>query len=148
MIIPCKGYRVEGRNIFGTQAQDYPSTIDDHPKDYNESIVEYMDHEAYWYRNYFMGRDYTTFIGYVDDDEPLLLSAICETLEDGVQKQYRLIIRTKQVLFFCYYLYSVSNLLLGGGSRREEKKKKGFIFINVNIPFFFFLFPLLFLTKA
>ncbi|KAI9249449.1 hypothetical protein BDA99DRAFT_219092 [Phascolomyces articulosus] len=96
MIIPCKGYRIEGRNRFGTQAQDYTDpTLD--PKDYNDSIVEYMDHEAYWYRNYFMGRNYTTFVGYVDDSEPSLLSAICETPEDSAQKQYRLIIRTKQV---------------------------------------------------
>lgn len=89
MIIPCKGFKVEGLNRSGATKEDYPSTSP--PRDYSDWPVQHMDEEAYMYRKHFVGKDYVTFVGYMNDDEPLLISAIRD------EGSYRLIIRGKQV---------------------------------------------------
>lgn len=89
MVIPCKGFKIEGANRFGAVKEDYPQRLQ--PRDYSEWPVEHIDEEAYFYRKYFVGKDYVTFVGYVNDNEPLLISAIRD------EGQYRLIIRGKQV---------------------------------------------------
>lgn len=95
MVIPCKGYKIEGRNRYGTSEEDYPEASSVVYQDYNRATVEHMDHDASWYRNHFLGKDYVTFVGYTADNDPLLISAVYE--EYHGQKQYRLIVRTKQV---------------------------------------------------
>ncbi|CAO3675418.1 unnamed protein product [Rhizopus microsporus] len=89
MVIPCKGYRIEGKNRYGITIDQFSSktmTISEQ--------VEHMDKDAYWYRNYFMGNPNTChFFGYKEGD-PLLISAIVEHIDD--KKQYRIIYRSKQ----------------------------------------------------
>ncbi|KAI9026479.1 hypothetical protein CLU79DRAFT_48895 [Phycomyces nitens] len=97
MVIPCKGYKIEGSNRFGIEPVDTPC------QDYDQSQVEHMDWDVCWFRSHFVGTDYSTFCGYMEDGEPVLITAICDTnkapedtQDAGPQRQYRVIIRTKQ----------------------------------------------------
>lgn len=104
MVIPCKNYRIEGKNRLGSSAQDY--TVDNTRPDYAQANVEYMDEEAYGFRNRFVNKDYITFVGYTKDNDPVLITAICEEQKDDDDKNkpdsmnkrlYHIIIRKKQV---------------------------------------------------
>ncbi|KAG1448146.1 hypothetical protein G6F56_009030 [Rhizopus delemar] len=87
MVIPCKGYRIEGKN-------DYSLIVSQTSPIIRSDQVEHMDRDAYWYRNYFMGNtDACHFFGYQEED-PLLISATVEYVDN--KKQYRIIYRTKE----------------------------------------------------
>lgn len=108
IVIPCKGYRIEGQNKFG-EGDAPTSTLD-----YTETPVDHMDEGAYWYRTSFIGKDYVTFVGYLDDSDPVLLSIVSEECDS--QKQFRVIIRTKQVrLRPCIFLGESFSLLIVQG---------------------------------
>lgn len=103
MVIPCKNHRIEGKNRLGSSAQDY--TVDNTRPDYAQANVEYMDEEAYGFRNRFVNKDYITFVGYTKDNDPVLITAICEEQKDDDDKNkpdsmkkrlYHIIIRKKQ----------------------------------------------------
>ncbi|OAD80256.1 hypothetical protein PHYBLDRAFT_162905 [Phycomyces blakesleeanus NRRL 1555(-)] len=100
MVIPCKGYKIEGSNRFGIE----PVVMETPYQDYDQSEVEHMDWDVCWFRSHFVGTDYSTFCGYMEDGEPVLITAVCDTQKDSEgadetgtpQRQYRVIIRTKQ----------------------------------------------------
>jgi hypothetical protein len=94
MVIPSKGYRIEGINKYGTldtifmqhQPQQY---------DYRTTPIDHKDPEAHWYRTYFLQdtQHVHTFFGYNNGD-PILISIKVETLPNE-KRQYRVIYRTK-----------------------------------------------------
>ncbi|KAG1051648.1 hypothetical protein G6F46_000878 [Rhizopus delemar] len=87
MVIPCKGYRIEGKNNYKHQIEPITQVI-------ISDQVEHMDKDAYWYRNYFMGNSNVChFFGYHHGD-PLLVSAAVEYIDN--KKQYRIIYRSKE----------------------------------------------------
>lgn len=108
MIIPCKGYKIEGKNKFDFIPQmngkvvlsssssttnlleGLISPLDN--KQYNASIVEHMDQQAHWFRTYFIHQTYATFCGYNDENEPVLITA----MYDSIDHLYRVITRLKQ----------------------------------------------------
>ncbi|KAI9300549.1 hypothetical protein BJ944DRAFT_234730 [Cunninghamella echinulata] len=117
MVIPCKGYKLEGKNKFETIPQrkekdcehvegKAPTTTSSlsttdlleglisplDKKQYNTSIVEHMDQQAHWFRTYFIHQAYETFCGYDEENEPVLITAMYDT----EQQLYRVITRLKQ----------------------------------------------------
>ncbi|KAI7867533.1 hypothetical protein BDF14DRAFT_664109 [Spinellus fusiger] len=97
MVIPCKGYRIEGANRFGAEPMaDVPCD------DYSQAPVEHMDSDVDWFQSHFVGTDYVAFCGYMEDGEPILITVVChheETDEDSGgegQREYLIIVRTKQ----------------------------------------------------
>ncbi|GAA5799071.1 hypothetical protein HPULCUR_004480 [Helicostylum pulchrum] len=80
--------------------------------DYNSIWPDQIDEKACWFRNYFVGKQYVTFIGPIMDDEKdmSLISVVKEYEKGSKQKailQYRIIVRTKQVFMqnMQYYIY-------------------------------------------
>jgi hypothetical protein len=98
MVIPCKGYKIEGKNKFGTKPPGTTSSSSPPPDNdiekspYSTSIVEHMDQQTHWFRTYFIQHGYSTFCGYDDDKEPILIT----TSYDPVFQLYRVITRVKQ----------------------------------------------------
>ncbi|KAF7721786.1 hypothetical protein EC973_004138 [Apophysomyces ossiformis] len=98
MIIPCKGYKIEGSNRYGANEKGFDTL--DGPTDYAACDIEHLDKESHWFRNYFAGRNYVTFCGHFENGDPALLTAICEsnhTINGDDQKAFRMVLRTKQV---------------------------------------------------
>lgn len=98
LVIPCKGYKVEGKNKFGSTADDYVVDQETSPllQEYLDGKLEHMDQDACWFRNHFVNKDYATFLGYRSENEPIMFSALC----DQNEKLFRLIVRDKQVCVF------------------------------------------------
>ncbi|KAG0171682.1 Rap/ran-GAP protein [Apophysomyces sp. BC1034] len=96
MIIPCRGYKIEGKNRSGTCGEDYD--VSGECIDYSTFGVEHMDQEAHWFRTYFIGKKYATFCGHFESGDPVLLTAICDMESDAQdgQRTFRVIVRTKQ----------------------------------------------------
>ncbi|KAI7879201.1 uncharacterized protein EV154DRAFT_524673 [Mucor mucedo] len=93
MIIPSKGYRIEGINKYGTNMILPPSERS--PQNYT---IEHMDEEAHWYRTFFLDCAHVyTFFGYNEDGEPILLSVkVEENTQTDTNRQFRIIYRTKE----------------------------------------------------
>lgn len=93
MIIPSKGYKIEGINKYGTNMILPPAPV----KQHETYTVDHMDPEAHWYRTYFFDCAHVfTFFGYNEDGEPILLSVKVEENKDtDTNRQYRIIYRTK-----------------------------------------------------
>lgn len=89
IVIPSKGYRIEGINKFGntTTMMQPQERID-----YTSYGIDHQDSQAHWYRTYFKD-SYYTFFGYKENQEPVLISINVEETEST--RQYRLIYRTK-----------------------------------------------------
>lgn len=101
MIIPCKGYHIEGNNKFDTNLTSPKQSPGDsllsattHIKSDSESNlpVEHMDQQVHWFRTHFAQQSYSTFCGYDDENEPILIT----TTYDSALQVYRVITRTKQ----------------------------------------------------
>lgn len=93
IVIPSKGYRIEGINKFGN------NTIMMKPQqdiDYSSYSIDHQDSQAHWYRSYFSDENVYTFFGYEENEEPALISIHIESTEEE-QRQYRLIYRTKNL---------------------------------------------------
>lgn len=78
---------------------------------YNSIWPDQIDEKASWFRKYFVGKQYVTFIGPIMDDENDLsvISIVKEYEKESKQKpilQYRIIVRTKQVKVKIYLLPS------------------------------------------
>lgn len=92
MVIPSKGYRIEGRNRAGDDADindglDAISAQEPHfdeagsgRSDYSQWINEHMDQNARWLRIYFVGKDYRTYCGLVEN-EPMLVTIVREPVD-------------------------------------------------------------------
>lgn len=70
--------------------------------DYNSIWPDQIDEKACWFRNYFVGKQYVTFIGPImDDEKDMSLISVVKEYEKGLKQkatlQYRIIVRTKQV---------------------------------------------------
>lgn len=101
MIIPSKGYKIEGINKYGNN-----SILSQIPKSrINQNYtVDHMDKEAHWYRTYFFDSAHVyTFFGYDEDGDPILLSVkVEENKETITNRQFRIIFRTKKVINFFF----------------------------------------------
>ncbi|CAO3591039.1 unnamed protein product [Absidia cylindrospora] len=103
MVIPCKGYKMEGKNSFGdtttaTKKQHSSSmnlalSLDDNKPNYAASLVEHMDQQAHWFRTYYIQQSYSVFCGYDEKEEPILITSTY----DPVLELYRVITRVKQL---------------------------------------------------
>jgi hypothetical protein len=87
MVIPTKGYSIEGVNKFGNT---YLSIPRDEIMDYSTSTIDHKDNDAHWFRSYFLTDPVYTFFGYTLDNDPVLISV---KIED---RQWRCICRTKK----------------------------------------------------
>ncbi|KAI8981013.1 hypothetical protein BDB01DRAFT_179754 [Pilobolus umbonatus] len=100
MIIPCDGYVIEGINKRGSSDYDYLINLsyqDEKKIDYASSPIDHMDTGAQWYRSYFMNQpNCYTFIGYHDNEEPLIISTRMEIIQH--KKYCRIISRDKKVI--------------------------------------------------
>jgi hypothetical protein len=101
IIIPSKGYKIEGSNTYNTDCIIIPS--DTTPTDYRKTTkIDHMDMDAYWYRNHFTAakEDIHHFFGYNNNDsqEPILISIqVEENKEIAItNRQYRIICRSKK----------------------------------------------------
>ncbi|GAA5794838.1 hypothetical protein HPULCUR_000186 [Helicostylum pulchrum] len=96
MIIPSKGYKIEGINKYGNNN----SILSQIPKSQiNQNYtVDHMDKEAHWYRTYFFDSTHVyTFFGYQEDGDPILLSVKVEQNNETItNRQFRIIFRTKK----------------------------------------------------
>ncbi|CAO3626743.1 unnamed protein product [Mucor fragilis] len=65
--------------------------------DYSTIWPDQIDDKACWFRNYFVGKPYVTFIGPISEDESdlAIVSIVKETMKKA-SAQYRMIVRTKQ----------------------------------------------------
>jgi hypothetical protein len=95
MVIPSKGYRIEGINKYGTLDTIFIQHEQHQPYDYHTTPIDHKDPEAHWYRTYFLQdtQHVHTFFGYNNGD-PILISIKVEMLANG-KRQYRVIYRTK-----------------------------------------------------
>ncbi|RUS17619.1 hypothetical protein BC937DRAFT_89714 [Endogone sp. FLAS-F59071] len=92
MVIPSKGYKIEGRNRAGDDADlndglDAINAQEPHfdeagsgRSDYSQWINEHMDQNARWLRTYFVGKDYRTYCGLVEN-EPMLVTIVREPVD-------------------------------------------------------------------
>jgi hypothetical protein len=98
MIIPSKGYRIEGINKYGNNNNSIAAMDTSTIVDYSNTIIDHMDNEANWYRKYFMdGLNTTHFFGYNKDEDPILISIkVEENNTTSTNRQYRIIHRTKK----------------------------------------------------
>ncbi|KAG0169913.1 hypothetical protein DFQ28_000907 [Apophysomyces sp. BC1034] len=130
MIIPCKGYKIEGRNkASGLEDDDTLRSV----QDYSQTTVQHIDQDAHWFREFFLSREYATFCGF-DEGEAILLSVVYDPMED----QYRVILRTKQGPD-TRKIVPGSFLLSAPTSERDEPPElawKGVIETAVDVPFY------------
>lgn len=68
--------------------------------DYSTIWPDQIDEKACWFRNYFVGKPYITLIGPILEDESdlAIVSIVKEVLKKS-NTQYRIIVRTKQVIY-------------------------------------------------
>ncbi|RUO95591.1 hypothetical protein BC936DRAFT_143672, partial [Jimgerdemannia flammicorona] len=113
MVIPSKGWKIEGRNRadddtdlndnfygMGAQHPHFEGTCSARP-DYGKWEIEHVDVGAKWFREYFIGNDYRTYCGQVDE-EYMLVTIVREPVDTSSsvtppEMQYRVIVRTKDV---------------------------------------------------
>ncbi|OBZ86749.1 Signal-induced proliferation-associated 1-like protein 1 [Choanephora cucurbitarum] len=95
IVIPTKGYRIEGINKYGDL-----NSIQIMPKnsiDYTQSPIDHKDTEAQWYRTHFMNQpDALHLFGYDQDKEPVLISIKREPETEDHPNQFRTIYRTQK----------------------------------------------------
>lgn len=116
MIIPSKGYKIEGINKYGNN-----SILTHIPKSAPSALlpnytVDHMDTEAHWYRTFFFDSTHVyTFFGYEEDGDPILISVKVEQNKETVtNRQFRIILRTKKVIYNIHlslkFIYSQSSI--------------------------------------
>jgi hypothetical protein len=109
MILPAKGFWIEGTNKYTDVPTPLSATPDETLPDYDACELEHYDHKATWFRTYFAIQDYLTICG-SSVDNSVLITIIEETpnaslkevdLEDESHSdqdtQYRVIVRKTTV---------------------------------------------------
>lgn len=77
--------------------------------DYSTIWPDQIDEKACWFRNYFVGKPYITLIGSIlEDEQDLAMISIVKEVVKKSSAQYRIIVRTKQVILIIQH----SSLLL------------------------------------
>ncbi|KAI8576819.1 hypothetical protein K450DRAFT_255136 [Umbelopsis ramanniana AG] len=77
MIIPAKGFWIEGTNKYTDLPKSISTTPDETLPDYDACELEHYDHKATWFRTYFAGQDYLTLCG-SSVDNPVLITILEE----------------------------------------------------------------------
>lgn len=87
--------------------------------DYSTIWPDQIDDKACWFRNYFVGKPYVTFIGPISEDESdlAIVSIVKETMKKA-SAQYRMIVRTKQASVWATLHSSLLLLLMRIQSHR------------------------------
>jgi hypothetical protein len=70
MVIPAKGYWIEGNNKYNDPIAKVDSTASQ--PDYTNWEMEHYDHMAKWFRTYFVGHDYLTVCGKCNEQNVLI----------------------------------------------------------------------------
>lgn len=77
MIIPAKGFWIEGTNKYTDLPKSISASPDTTLPDYDACELEHYDHQATWFRTYFADQDYLTICGN-SVDNPILITIIEE----------------------------------------------------------------------
>ncbi|CEP08447.1 hypothetical protein, partial, partial [Parasitella parasitica] len=98
IIIPSKGYKIEGINKYGSSADPALVIRDGEIIDYSKSAIDHKDLQAHWYRTYFNQDEMHTFFGYYSNGDPVLISIQVEHEQESDSRRYRMIHRTKDAI--------------------------------------------------